>query len=50
MKKKQAMGAHWNETSYSKLYQLYRRLRTSCAFGKTETERMGTDKGLHPRT
>jgi hypothetical protein len=23
---KQPMGAHWNETGYSKLYQLYRRV------------------------
>jgi len=26
MKKKQLIGAHWNATSYSKLYQLYRRV------------------------
>jgi hypothetical protein len=24
--KKQPMGAHWNDTEYSKLYQLYRRV------------------------
>ena len=26
MKKKQPMGAYWNDTKYSKLYQLYRRV------------------------
>lgn len=25
-KKKQPLGAHWSETRYSKLYQLYRRV------------------------
>jgi hypothetical protein len=26
MKEKAAMGAHWNDTTYSKPYQLYRRV------------------------
>ncbi len=28
MKKSQPMGAHWKETGYSPLYQLYRRVET----------------------